>query len=156
MIHGEPITEDTRNSKDICTACGGLCCKLGGVIATQNEIDVIIHRGLTSYFIEIENGIYGIDWGEDGTCPYFENNRCSIHAVRPLGCRLFPVVQTLSREILLVECPLAAHLSEKVVQNRKKIILQRPDFVTRRSEHLRKEHAKELQMRASRFNQVKL
>jgi Fe-S-cluster containining protein len=152
----EPIDEDSRDLKDICAACGGVCCKLGGVVATRNEVDAIIDRGYQNYFIEIADSVYGTEWGDDGVCPYFRDNECSIHEVRPLGCRLFPVVQTTSRDILLIECPLAPHLSREEIQNSKIILSQRPDYITRRSEHLREEHAKELQMRISRFNHVVL
>ena len=152
----ESIGDASSDPKDICAACGGICCKLGGVVATRNEIDAIIERGYPSHFIEIADGVYGTEWGDDGVCPYFIDNECSIHEVRPLGCRLFPVVQTTSRDILLIECPLAPHLSREEIQNSKEILTQRPDFITRRSEHLREEHAKELQMRVSRFNQIVL
>jgi len=143
-------------SKNICAECGGLCCKLGGVVATRNEVDAIIERGYPNYFVEISDGTYGTNWGDNGACPYFQNNKCSIHAVRPLGCRLYPVVQSVSREILLIECPLADRLSEKIVQTRKMILLQRPDFIARRSELFHGAHTKELQMRISKYNQLNL
>lgn len=143
-------------SKNICAECGGLCCKLGGVVATRNEVDAIIERGYPNYFVKIANGTYGTNWGNNGTCPYFQNNKCSIHAVRPLGCRLYPVVQSVSREILLIECPLATYLSEKIVQNRKMILLRRPGFIAKMSELFRGAHTKELQMRNSKYNQLVL
>lgn len=147
-----PITPESMDPKDICFECEGQCCKIGGVIATEHEVDAIIQNGYPNHFERLSNDVYGIRWGEDGICTYFENNECSIHSVRPLGCRMFPVVQTSSDDIILVECPLSTQLSHDELIKRKEILRQRPQYIARESMHHREDHVKILQMRIARWN----
>lgn len=156
MINDESIAKTETNSKDICFKCEAYCCKFGGVIATKNEVDAIIARGYTNHFFLLSDDVYGIDWGDDGTCVYLEDDVCVIYPVRPLGCRMFPVVQTRSNEIILIECPVSSHLSEEELIKRKRILKQRPMYIVRGAENLREEHIKELQIRASKYGHQKL
>jgi len=147
---------DSMDSKDICFECGGQCCKIGGVIATEHEVEAIIQNGYPNLFEKLSGDVFGTNWGEGGICTYFENNECSIHSVRPLGCRMFPVVQTRSGDIILIECPLALHLSDEELIKRKEILLQRPQYIVRESLHHREDHTKNLQMRVAKWNHQQL
>ncbi len=147
-----PNGQDSMDSKDICFDCGGQCCKIGGVIATEQEIEAITQSGHQDYFERLSEDVYGTKWGEDGICAYFENNECSIHSVRPLGCRMFPVVQTKSGDIIVVECPLSSQLSDEELMERKEILIQRPQRIVRESIHHRENHSKDLQMRIAKWD----
>ncbi len=138
-------------TKDICSDCGSQCCKLGGVVATKNESDAITERGYPNHFVKLKCDVYGIDWGKDGSCVYLNDSGCSIYHVRPLGCRMFPVVQTRNHDVILVKCPLASSLSDDEISTRKRILLQRPNYVIRESEHLRQNHEKDLRMRIAKY-----
>jgi Fe-S-cluster containining protein len=153
---GERETRSDQDLEDVCLQCGGHCCKLGGVVATQNEVDAITQRGFPIRFIRLSDELYGIEWGEDGTCVYLEDRRCTIYSVRPLGCRMFPVVQTRSYDIILIECKLGEQLSEDELEKRKKVLQQRPLHVIRESESLREDHIHDLQMRATKHSQKNL
>ncbi|MGD9396227.1 MAG: YkgJ family cysteine cluster protein [Candidatus Thorarchaeota archaeon] len=153
---GAPIASNCANSNDICFECGGQCCKFGGIVATLNEVDAIIERGHPNYFEKLKDDVYGTKWGRDGICAYFENGACSIYSVRPMGCRMFPVIQTRSGEIILIECPLASHLSDEEVFRRKEILIQRPRYIVRESELHREGHIKDLQIRVSKWNHLLL
>ncbi len=149
--------QNTRNgSKDICIDCGGYCCTLGGVVATQNEVDAIIKLGYPNHFIQLSKDVYGIEWGKDGSCVYLKDGTCSIYSVRPLGCRVFPVVQTRNHEIILIKCSLASHLSNDEVLKRKKTLIERPWYIIAESEHLREDHIKDLEMRATKYGHQKI
>jgi Fe-S-cluster containining protein len=152
---GEHTNRNDIDLDDICIECGGYCCRLGGVVATKNEVDAIIQRGYPNHFIQLSSDVYGTEWGDDGTCVYLENGRCTIYAVRPLGCRMFPVVQTRSGDVILIECPLAAQLSEELAK-RKKVLKQRPNYIIKESACLREEYIKDLQIRATRYHHQKL
>ena len=146
------INYDSQDPKDICFECEGQCCKIGGVVATENEVEAIIQNGYPNYFEKLSDGVYGIKWGENGICAYFENNKCSIHSVRPLDCRMFPVVQTQSSAIIFIECPLASQLSDEVLTKRKEILMQRPYYIVRESLNHRETHIKDLQMRVAKWD----
>ena len=94
MSYEDTGTDEGQRPEDICAECGSHCCKLGGVVATRNEVDAILAEGYPNYFIRLSDEVYGVEWGDDGHCPYLDQSKCSIYSVRPLGCRMFPVVQT--------------------------------------------------------------
>lgn len=153
---GEQASEDDDDLESICQECGAVCCGLGGVVATQREVDAIRARGYPNYFVEIAAGIYGTEWGEKGECAYLKENQCTIHAVRPLGCRMFPVVQTRSEDIILIECPRASYLTEEQLESRKRMLMQRPRRIITKSDQHRDDHLDDLVMRASQFKHRKL
>jgi Fe-S-cluster containining protein len=93
LNYENPDAENDTPAKEICHQCGGHCCTFGGAFATQNEVDAIIEYGHPNHFVRLSDGVYGTEWGHDGICPYLEDGLCSIYSLRPLGCRLFPVVQ---------------------------------------------------------------
>lgn len=145
--------QDTRNdNKAICSDCGSQCCKLGGAVATKNEIDAIAELGYPNHFFKLSNDVYGLDWGSNGRCVYLNDSGCSIYPVRPLGCRMFPVVQTINHDVILVKCPLASSLSDDEILTRKRILFQRPKHILRESEQMRQNHIKDLQIWASRYD----
>ncbi|MFX1578164.1 MAG: YkgJ family cysteine cluster protein [Promethearchaeota archaeon] len=154
MNYENPDAENDIPAKEICHQCGGHCCTFGGAFATQNEVDAIIEYGYPNHFVRLSDGVYGTEWGHDGICPYLEDGLCSIYSLRPLGCRLFPVVQTGAGEIALVECPLANQLSEEEVLRRKHLLAQRPSFTTPESDHLRHMNLRELIIRGTKYNHV--
>jgi Fe-S-cluster containining protein len=148
---------DTRNNtKDVCHDCGNQCCKLGGVVATKNEVDAITERGYPNHFVKITRDVYGLEWGKDGSCVYLNDSGCSIYPVRPLGCRMFPVVQTRSHDVILVKCPLASYLSDDEITTRRRILLQRPKYIIKESEHLRQNHIKDLKIRIANYEHEKI
>jgi Fe-S-cluster containining protein len=144
---------DTRiTTKEVCSDCGSQCCKLGGVVATKNESDAITERGYPNHFVKLTCDVYGIDWGKDGSCVYLNDSGCSIYHVRPLGCRMFPVVQTRNHDVILVKCPLASCLSDDEITTRKRILFQRPKQILRESEKIRQNHIKDLEIWASKYD----
>ena len=142
--------------QDTCFDCGNQCCKLGGVVATQNEVDAITKLEYPNHFVKLSTDVYGIEWENGGTCAYLENGKCSIYSVRPLGCRMFPVVQTQNHDIILVKCPLSSFISDDEIGKRRQILLQRPKDIIRKSEQIRSDHIKEVAIRASKYNYLKL
>lgn len=156
MSYEDTGTDEGQRPEDICAECGSHCCKLGGVVATRNEVDAILAEGYPNYFIRLSDEVYGVEWGDDGHCPYLDQSKCSIYSVRPLGCRMFPVVQTQRGNIVLVQCPLGSQLSDQEISRRKRLLIDRPEYILRESKHHRERHARELEMRASRYTHEQL
>jgi Fe-S-cluster containining protein len=154
VINKKQNTKD--DLKDICLDCEGHCCKLGGVVATQNEVDAITKLGYPNYFVQLSNDVCGIEWENDGSCPYLMNGLCSIYSVRPLGCRIFPVIQDQNHDVTLIECPLSFSISDNEIEQRKQILIQRPNYIIRQSVEMRSEHIKNLTIRATRYSHKKI
>jgi Fe-S-cluster containining protein len=87
-----------------CKQCATLCCSLGGPVITKKEAETIENTGLsTSGFLEPLNSnvnssslmVGGLKTRSDGSCVFLERDQtkncsCSIYAVRPALCRLYP------------------------------------------------------------------
>ena len=144
-------TKIDQSPEDICYNCRGFCCQLGGIVATKEEVEAIQDQGYPNHFTQLSDDVFGTTWRENGVCRYFTENKCSIYSLRPLGCRMFPVVQTMSGDIIVIECPLASQLPEDELMTRKKILLQRPISIFRSSLKLRIEHYKKLRLRSSKY-----
>ena len=125
-------------------------------MASKREVDAIIERGFPNLFVEIAEGIYGLEWGEDGVCPYLQDAQCAIYSIRPLGCRMFPVVQTLRGDIILIECPVATKISSEELEARKRILLQRPRCIIEESGDMRNGHLTDVMMRVSKYHHRRL
>ena len=151
MSHEDISTDENLRPEDVCAECDSHCCKLGGVVATRNEVDAVLAAGYPNYFMRLSEEVYGTEWSDDGHCPYLEQSKCSIYSVRPLGCRMFPVVQTQRGDIVLIHCPLRSQLSDQEISRRKKLLMDRPEYILRESRHHREKHTRELEMRASRY-----
>lgn len=71
----------------ICLKCGAQCCKRkGSPMVLPNERDIIINKTGKDVFKK-EGNYYIIP---ENPCPFLENNKCSIHNIRPLDCKIYP------------------------------------------------------------------
>ncbi len=143
--------KENESIVEICDKCGASCCKLGGAVASELEYKAIIEAGYPDYFKKVGKGVFHTIWKNDGICPYLIGNKCSVYEVRPFGCRSFPVLQMYERGIYLVRCPLAPKLSERIIEERKQVLSQRPKLVVEKSANDLIKHSKTLEMRLSKF-----
>jgi Fe-S-cluster containining protein len=87
-----------------CKRCANLCCKLGGPLLTQKDVEMIEYAGyhLKDFLEPINQNpanltpIGGLKTNADGSCIFLqfdtEQNRfqCGIYDHRPTLCRLYP------------------------------------------------------------------
>ena len=111
---------------DVCAICHNLCCKIGGTGCTKEELDLILESGYENYFTKLSPDLFHTIVTEDKSCPYLKDAECSIYEVRPLGCRLFPIIEVPRQGICLVHCPLTEFLTKSSIQDSLKLILSRP------------------------------
>jgi Fe-S-cluster containining protein len=107
----------------ICQYCKAKCCNLGGADVTGAERETIIKAGYPDHFLKIGSNHYEM-LSKNGRCPYLKkDNTCSIHRLRPLPCRCFPVHPEFiegKKKYLLALCPLANKLPDEIIRNMKK------------------------------------
>jgi Fe-S-cluster containining protein len=147
---------------DVCVACGAKCCNLGGSNFTTKERNAILKAGYPDYTIKISPNHWEFV-SKNAICPYLnKDNSCSIHEVRPLACRCFPVHAELEngkKVYYLAQCPLGKVLSKKDISQMKKDLAVYPDKIIQ--ERLEKSHVspKEFRLikkRLKNFKSVKI
>ncbi|MBD3406985.1 MAG: hypothetical protein GF411_12780 [Candidatus Lokiarchaeota archaeon] len=153
LNEGIPKRLDDTDPVKICTSCESQCCKLGGAVATENEYRAIVETGNPDYFEKVTDGVYQMKWIEpEGRCPYLEDNLCTIYSVRPLGCRMFPVVHVQGIGPHLVRCELSYHLTSATIIERALLLSSRPEEVADAVLDHRKRASCKFERRLSRFD----
>ena len=101
----------------VCKRCNAWCCTNVTPPVTKQEKERIINAGFPNHFEKIEKNLYVITSEHTTKCPYLKNDcSCSIHAVKPDLCKLWPVVphnKNNTRGCLVIKCPLFPFLSKK-------------------------------------------
>ncbi len=118
------------NAKNICLKCGAKCCKFGGVLYTKEEKNKILKAGFKDYFINYK-GFFATR-PNLGSCPYLENDLCSIHRVRPTFCRIWPIFPKISngkKAYLLFQCPLSNYVGRKFIKEAIKLADKLPNKI---------------------------
>jgi uncharacterized protein len=81
-----------------CAGCGRCCHYFRIQVNPYEVLRLGRHLGLSTTEIfdrHLADGPY-LRRGEDGACVFLEGKRCGVHPVRPLVCRLYPLVRHLS------------------------------------------------------------
>ena len=98
---------DFEKIKSICKKCNAFCCKINGTVFTESEKRKIKDLGLVK-----EGKSY---WTKGDLCPYLKGDKCSIQSCKPTICKIWPVSARIvkgKRKYVLINCPLAKHLSK--------------------------------------------
>jgi len=105
---------------DLCRKCHGVPCEKGPDVVvllpfeSQFILNKLREKGLKYKFSEVKDI-------ETTThcCPFFLNEKCSIHFCRPIDCRFYPLTPRFTKdsfEIKLLKCcPYGDHISKKFV-----------------------------------------
>jgi Fe-S-cluster containining protein len=117
----------------LCKQCNSWCCKLVLPPITLQEKQHIINAGFTDHFYEIKKGIYGMKSNSNNHCPYLQpNNTCKIHNVKPVLCKIWPVVpryKNKRRSDIIIKCPLYPCLTLNDIKQAKKEAKTIPAFI---------------------------
>lgn len=96
FLHGERPYFETQELVFECTHCGACCDRPGVVYLTDRDIEVIsAHLRMTPQelclsFLQQEDGQWLLEVDDDDQCPFFKDERCTIHAVKPQQCQTYP------------------------------------------------------------------
>ncbi len=110
---------NTVTKKEICERCGARCCRgvdykrwyvrvtLRDIVRIAARLDLDILDLLRKYIVLLPQGAYSIPVlrAVDGSCMFLGVTRCTIHEVKPVACRVYPIIPPGDR--LDLRCPLS-------------------------------------------------
>ena len=101
-----------------CLHCG-VCCKETEMLLSQEDIKRLEKSGYQKEsFARFDNAGYALLRNRQGYCVFYDakEHRCSIYAVRPSGCRVYPVIYDEDKGII-VDC--ICHAQDTVSEQEK-------------------------------------
>ena len=117
----------------------------------------MLTAGRPDHFVKLNENHYETKCN-NGICPYLnlKDNSCSIHEVRPIVCRSFPVYvesKNGKTNLSLVDCPLSRYLSHREINVMAKQAVEVKEIITTTfsSSKLPEEDLKLIEKRFSRF-----
>lgn len=102
---------------EICSKCGGQCCKDANPPLSQNRLEILLKNGIEREKIHFGKYMHPKS-KEDGFCIFFENGKCSIHKIKPETCVAGPFTFDLKGDVLEIYikkeniCPTVKYLKE--------------------------------------------
>lgn len=79
-----------------CTHCGACCSRPGVVYITEQDMEAIgeflglEREALRAQYLVEDLGDWVLEVAEEKDCPFFVEERCVIHPVKPQQCRTYP------------------------------------------------------------------
>ncbi len=98
--------ERNRIKAEICLRCGARCCRgidyknwyirvtLRDIVRIAEALGKSIEEVARNYIVLISQGTYSIPVlrAVQGSCIFLKNTVCTIHRVKPIACRVYPVI----------------------------------------------------------------
>ncbi len=110
------------------------CCLNTEMVLTESDVERLTKKGYArEYYAEYRNGYLRLK-NVNGRCVFLrENGTCRIYKVRPIGCRLYPVIYDLDEDIVRVdeECPARDTISVEEFSRAARILLRAASEVVR-------------------------
>ncbi|WP_294966517.1 YkgJ family cysteine cluster protein [Sulfurimonas sp.] len=106
-----------------CDGCLGSCCSSSKFIMAPLILEDIkeVYNHFQIFFASIDNEtrLVMILGGKESTCPYFEEDKCSIYEQRPPACKLYPLSPYYDEILINTSCSAVGSLGDIVSQNGK-------------------------------------
>ncbi|HLE75638.1 MAG TPA: YkgJ family cysteine cluster protein [Candidatus Bathyarchaeia archaeon] len=110
-----------------CLRCG-LCCRETEMLLANADIERLERKGYSKqFFARFDREGYAKLRNQQGYCVFYdvEKRRCKVHADRPLGCRIYPVVYDEAKGIVVDDvCHAQSTVTEKQKAKRGKKVLK--------------------------------
>jgi Fe-S-cluster containining protein len=110
-----------------CLRCGVCCSETEMLLATE-DIERLLRKGYSkTFFAKLDSNGYFTLKNFDGFCVFYdkEKRRCNVRAIRPAGCRIYPVMYDEDKGIVIDDiCPAADTINEKQKVKRGKRVLK--------------------------------
>lgn len=103
------------------------CCLNTDMVLTESDVERLTKEGYArEYYAEYRDGYLRLK-NIDGRCVFLrENGTCRIYRIRPISCRLYPVIYDLEKDIIRVddECPARDTISVEEFSRAARILLR--------------------------------
>ncbi|RLJ00472.1 MAG: hypothetical protein DRP03_00060 [Candidatus Aenigmatarchaeota archaeon] len=104
--------------------CSHICCNRP-VVLEEEKVRITKYLGLSSFatrrLFKKRGKYYVID---KSPCPFLKEGKCSIEPIKPINCRIYPLVIMIKNNKpswhISDDCPAAEHLDEEFIKNAKK------------------------------------
>jgi Fe-S-cluster containining protein len=110
-----------------CLRCG-VCCRETEMLLSTADIERLEKKGIDrEFFARLDPKGYVTLRNYRGYCVFHdrEKRRCKVHADRPLGCRIYPVIYDEEKGIVVDGvCPAQSTVTEKQKAKRGKKVLK--------------------------------
>ena len=110
-----------------CLRCG-ICCRETEMLLSTEDIERLERKGYArEFFAKCDSKGYITLRNYQGYCVFYdvEKLRCKVHADRPLGCRIYPVVYDEAKGIVVDDvCHAQSTVTEKQKAKRGKKVLK--------------------------------
>lgn len=88
-----------------CSNCG-VCCTETEMLLSKKDIKRLEKKGFSQkQFVNFDKQGYAVLKNREGYCVFYDrkNRLCSVYAIRPAGCRVYPVIVDEDIGIILDE-----------------------------------------------------
>jgi Fe-S-cluster containining protein len=123
-----------------CLRCG-VCCTETEMLLSKDDIERLERKGYPrEFFVLFDKEGYAKLRNVKGHCVFYdvENRRCMVYGVRPLGCRLYPVIYDEEKGIVADEiCPAKDRFSEKVLTRKGRKVIKLLERIDAEAENRR-------------------
>ena len=110
-----------------CLRCGA-CCRETEMLLSTEDIERLERKGYSKeFFVRFDRAGYAKLRNQQDHCVFYdvEKRRCKVHADRPLGCRIYPVIYDEARGIVVDSiCHAQSTVTEKQKAKRGKKVLK--------------------------------
>jgi Fe-S-cluster containining protein len=110
-----------------CLRCGVCCSETEMLLATE-DIERLLRKGYRkTFFAKLDSKGYLTLKNFDGFCVFYdkEKQRCKVRAIRPAGCRIYPVMYDEDKGIVIDDiCPAGDAINEKQKAKRGEQVLK--------------------------------
>jgi uncharacterized protein len=101
-----------------CTRCGE-CCQETDMLLSTADINRLEKKGYTQeFFARFDKDGYALMRNNQGHCVFYNivERGCTVYAARPLGCRIYPIIQDDEKGIVVDNI---CHAQETISQSEK-------------------------------------
>lgn len=120
-----------------CFRCG-ICCQETEMLLSNEDIERLEREGYCrEFFTSLNKEGYVKLSNTSGHCVFYDanNHQCKVYAVRPLGCRLFPVILVEATGIRVDNiCPAKVKFEDKTIAERGRKVLKLLDTIDEEAE----------------------
>jgi len=92
-----------------CSHCG-ICCEKTEMLLSRADIELLEKAGCTKEsFVRYDNHCFARLRNRKGHCVFYntEKRRCKVYRLRPLGCRIYPIIYSEVEGIIVDDlCPM--------------------------------------------------